>query len=224
VTQTAAAIVSLHEPQRQSLMAIVFMALRIVGQIGIVQLAIGIGFMLARAPSIAWLFVVALLVGCVLLGIAGLTWWRYTFCVVNSELQVRSGVLSQQTLSVPLDRIQSVLLEQKVLHRPFDLVQVSVRTAGSDTAEFTIDALHRPVADALQRAAADHRRTSAAVVTVSDSSGQAVDPPPLRSRRCHSPGLRSLHLCWRLPMTSRMLFRWAFPPSMSRPSECGSSG
>lgn len=178
MTQTAAAIVSLHEPQRQSLMAIVFLALRIVGRIGIVQLAIGIGFMLARAPSIAWLFVVALLVGCVLLGIAGLTWWRYTFCVVNSELQVRSGVLSQQTLSVPLDRIQSVLLEQKVLHRPFDLVQVSVRTAGSDTAEFTIDALHRPVADALQRAAADHRRTSAAVVTVSDSSGQAVDPPP----------------------------------------------
>ena len=176
---TTSGFVSLREPQRQSLMAIVFLALRTVRQIGIVQLVIGIGFVLAQSPSIAWLFLIVPLVGCVFLGFAALTWWRYTFRVENGELHVRRGVLAQQTLSVPLDRIQSVTLEQKILHRPFGLVQVSVETAGADTTEFTIDAVDRPVADALQRAAADHRRVAAtSTAASSDASAQAADPPP----------------------------------------------
>lgn len=205
MSQAAVPGVSLREPQRQSLMAIFFLALRTVRQIGVVQLIIGIGFLLARAPSIAWLFAVALLIGCVLLGIAGLTWWRYTFCVVNGELHVRSGVLSQQTLSVPLDRVQSVSLEQKVLHRQLGLVQVSVETAGSDSPEFTIDALDRPVAYALQRAAADHRRASAMSTVASESLDQPVEPPPpQRPDRVllqHSPGRIAMIALTQMPLT-----------------------
>lgn len=170
-------------------MAIVFLAFRTVRQIGIVQLALGMGFALSRAPSVFYLLVIIPLVGLAFLGFAGLSWWRYTFNIVDGELHVQKGVFSQETLSVPLDRVQSVSLEQKVLHRPFGLVQVSLETAGTETAEFTIDAVDRPVADALQRAAADHRRRDAAARIpdganpVHDGDGTLDPPPPERPDR-----------------------------------------
>jgi len=105
-----AATVSLDEPQRQSFVAIFFMALSAVRQLGFVQIAIALGFLLSRLPSIAALFAVILLAGLVLLWFAALRWWRYTFCIVGDELRVRRGVVAQQTLSVPLDRVQSVSL------------------------------------------------------------------------------------------------------------------
>ena len=170
-------------------MAIVFLAFRTVRQIGVVQLVVGIGFALSRSPSVFYLLVIIPLVALAFLGFAGLSWWRYTFSVVDGELHVHKGVFSQQTLSVPLDRVQSVSLEQKLLHRPFGLVQVSLDTAGTETAEFTIDAVDRPVADALQRAAADHRRRDSA--SRATEAGYAADdgdrllgpPPPERPDR-----------------------------------------
>lgn len=164
-------------------MAIVFLAFRTVRQIGIVQLVVGIGFAMSRSPSIFYLLIIIPLVALAFLGFAGLSWWRYTFSVVEGELHVHRGVLSHQTLSVPLDRVQSVSLEQKLLHRPFGLVQVSVETAGTETTEFTIDAVDRSVADALQRAAADHRRrdTPTRPNDASDAptTGEiTLEPPP----------------------------------------------
>ncbi|MDW3176362.1 MAG: PH domain-containing protein [Acidimicrobiia bacterium] len=204
------AAVTLEEPQRQSLMAIVFLAFRTVRQIGIVQLVIGLGFALSRAPSVFYLLVIIPLVGIAFLGFAGLSWWRYTFNVTSGELHVAKGVFSQQTLSVPLDRVQSVSLEQKLLHRPFGLVQVSVETAGTETAEFTIDAVDRPVADALQRAAADHRRREAANVSstqdapVGDADEPTEPPAPERPDRVllrHAPGRVIMIALTQMPLT-----------------------
>ena len=186
-------------------MAIFFMALNTVRQLGFVQIVIALGFLLSRLPSIAVLFAVILLAGLVLLGFATLRWWRYTFCIVEGELRVRRGVLAQQTLSVPLDRVQSVSLEQKVIHRPFGLVQVSLETAGTDEAEFTIDAVERRVADALQRAAADHRRKPVAQPETSElSNGHEQPPPPARPDRVivrHTPGRVAAIALTQMPLT-----------------------
>ena len=170
-------------------MAIVFLAFRTIRQIGIVQLVVGVGFLLARASSVFYFLAIILLVGLAFLGFSSLSWWRYTFSVVEGELHVQKGVLSQETLSVPLDRVQSVSLEQKVLHRPFGLVQVSLETAGTETTEFTIDAIDRPIADALQRAAADYRRREAVASSTDgtnpthDGHGPFDPPPPERPDR-----------------------------------------
>jgi len=159
--------VSLDIPQRQSPLAMVFLALRTVRQIGLVQLVIGAGFVFSRSPRLIFVIVGVLIVGAAFLAIAALRWWRYTFVVRDGELQVSRGVLSRDTLTVPLDRIQSVSVEQKFLHRVVKLVQVSLDTAGTDSAEFTIDAIDRDVATELQRVAADYRPQTA-----------AADPPP----------------------------------------------
>ncbi|MFT7475252.1 MAG: putative membrane protein [Verrucomicrobiales bacterium] len=162
--------VSLVEPQRQSLFAILFLALRLIRNIGIIQLVIAAGFVLSQSPSLLLLVVGVFVFAVISLSWATLSWWRYTFAVDNGELVVKRGLISQDTLTVPLDRVQSVSIEQKLLHRAVGLVQVSLDTAGTSTAEFTIDAIDRSVADALQRAGADYRR---------DSSGAGTQAPSL---------------------------------------------
>ncbi len=68
------------------------------------------------------------------------------------------GVVAQERLTIPLDRIQSVSINQRFLHRLIGLVSVTVETAGSSDAELEIDAVDRGRAEALQRLAAGHRR------------------------------------------------------------------
>lgn len=166
--------VSLAEPQRQSLLAIVFLVLRFVRGIGIVQIVLGAGFVLAQSPSLLLVMLGVVVLAAIALGFAALGWWRYTFAVRNGELQVNRGVVSQQTLTVPLDRVQSVSIEQKFLHRIVGLVQVSLDTAGTSEAEFTIDAVDREVAVALQTAAADHKARVTSAASVASAQGDVV--------------------------------------------------
>ena len=164
--------VHLDQPQRQSLLAIIFLAGRTIRQVGIVQIFLVGGFALSRSPSVAVLIVGVLVVAAVFLITATLSWWRYTFSVNSGELRVDRGVLSRNTLTVPLDRIQSVSIEQKFLHRMVKLVQVSLDTAGTSSAEFTFDAVDRSIADELQRVAADYRSSS--TTTSAETTGSVL--------------------------------------------------
>lgn len=188
-----APVVDLSRPNRQSVWAVVFLALRTLRGIGVVQLLLAAGFLIARTPSITALFGVVALIGLALLAIAALQWWRYTFEVVDSDLVVKRGVVSQQTLTVPLDRVQSVSIEQKLLHRIVSVVQMSIDTAGTDAAEFTIDAVEQNVATALQRVSTDHRvahgvgRAAGELGPDGGELGVAMPPPPERTVLSHSP-------------------------------------
>ncbi len=171
-------IVRLDVPQRQSLLAIVFLAFRTVRQIGIVQLVVGAGFVLSRSPSLLWVILGVVVIGAIFLAISALSWWRYTFVVRDGELRVDKGILSRDTLTVPLDRVQSVSIEQKALHRLVQLVQVSLDTAGTSTAEFTFDAVDRSVAVELQRMAADFKASAAPVAPAAEHGLIEGEPPP----------------------------------------------
>ena len=172
---TATSAANLSEPQRQSPLAAVFLVLKAVRGIGIFQIVVAAGFVLSRSPSIVVLALGVVVVGAIALGIGLLSWWRYTFQVVGAELQVTKGVIARDRLTVPLDRVQSVSIEQKFLHRIVQLVQVSLDTAGTESAEFTIDAVSKDVALALQRAAADYRRAGPAAARV--DGGPLPDDP-----------------------------------------------
>ena len=171
--------VELGEPNRQSPIAVIFLAVRTIRQIGFIQILIAVGFVLSRSPSLAILFVIVGAVGLVLLGVAALRWWRYTFAVVEGELRVEQGVVSHRRLSVPLERVQSVSIEQKLLHRLLGLVQVSVDTAGTQEAEFTIDAIPQPVAQAVQQVATEYRNRHVASEPTSPIAG--ADPASAES-------------------------------------------
>ncbi len=143
-------MIDLTVPQRQSPLAIVFLGLRILRSLGIAQLVI-IGLFVLQAPLsgpvIALPFIAILLLG----ALSALAWWRYTFMLLDGELVVTKGVLRVDRLTVPVDRIQSMGIDQRLLHRLTGLVTLTVDTAGSAEAEFSIDAIARPVAEELQR-------------------------------------------------------------------------
>ncbi len=147
-------MIDLSVSQRQSPLAVVLLAIKAVRRIGLVQLGLLVGFVATRSSSLVVFALITATVGLLVLGVAALQWWRYAFAVVDGELLVRRGVLSQQRLTIPLDRVQSVSIQQRLLHRPFSLVQVAVDTAGTDAAEFTIDAVTKSAAPALQRVVA----------------------------------------------------------------------
>ena len=175
----------LESPQRQSLWAVGFLALRTIRQIGVIQIGLAIGFLIARLPSLLALAGVVALIGVVLFVVATLQWWRYTFHIVGDELVVERGVLQRQTLSIPLGRVQSVSLEQKLLHRIVSLVQISLDTAGTETAEFVIDAVERPVAVELQRVVANYRGSSRPSHASDDV--EDVSPPHEQVHVKHAP-------------------------------------
>ena len=145
-------MIDLSEPQRQSPFAVVMIGLRFVRSLGIVQLVVAIA-VIARWAADGRLLAALFLVGAVFLAMSVLSWWRYTFRLVDGELVVTRGVVRTDRLTVPVDRIQSISIEQELLHRLTGLVKVVVDTAGSSQAEFTIDAVARPVADELRRRA-----------------------------------------------------------------------
>ena len=109
-------------------------------------------------------------------GFSALAWWRYTFQLVDGEVVVTRGVVRVVRLNVPIGRIQSIEIEQQLLHRLTGLVRVTVDTAGSKEAEFSIDAIARPVAEELQR------RAVTAVTAPPPIDGSLPPPAPVEDR------------------------------------------
>jgi putative membrane protein len=172
----ADAVIDLSEPRRQSPFAIVLLGLRALRSLGVVQLVVAV-FFIGRGAADGRL----LLVGAVVIGglamVSVLSWWRYTFQLVDGQLVVTKGVLRVDRLTVGVGRIQSIAIEQELLHRMTGLVKVVIDTAGSAQAEFTIDAVERPVAEELRRRATEIGANRAALA-VHDPVGFA---PPLAS-------------------------------------------
>lgn len=74
----------------------------------------------------------------------------FRFYISNDELVIKKGWINKQTIVIPLQRIQTVNIEENFLHSALNIVKVSIDTAGSNATEITIDALRKPMAEALQ--------------------------------------------------------------------------
>ncbi len=167
----------LETPSRQSPIAVLFLAWRFVKNLGMVNLGIALVFLFSGRLSLALLGAgaAAAVAGLV---IAVVAWWRFIFVVQGDELLIKKGAINQERLTIPLDRVQSVAINQKFLNRLIGLVSASVDTAGSSEAEFEIDAIERPKAEALQRLVAGHHRAAApSTSTVLDNEQLGTDGP-----------------------------------------------
>ncbi|HVK96745.1 MAG TPA: PH domain-containing protein, partial [Flavisolibacter sp.] len=74
----------------------------------------------------------------------------FTFYLEADKLIIKRGWLRKETKIIPIDKIQTVNIEQGPLHQVMNIVKLSIDTAGSQKTEATIDALTRPMAMALQ--------------------------------------------------------------------------
>lgn len=74
----------------------------------------------------------------------------YKFWVSDDDLYIQKGWLRRKKITIPLDRIQSINLEQTLLHRVTGTSGLTMETAGTSGAEGKMGALSIPVAEALR--------------------------------------------------------------------------
>jgi len=75
---------------------------------------------------------------------------NFYFYVAGDEFILKKGYLRKQTLSVPLERIQSVNTKQNLIQQVLDVVTLEIDTAGTVGKELKIHALSKAYSNALQ--------------------------------------------------------------------------
>ena len=109
------------------------------------------GFSGGRADlAITFIFPLVAAIGSILF--SAIHWMMFRYALTERELVIRSGVISRQERVVPLERIQSVDLEEAPLERVLGIVRVRVETAatGSSEAKIELHSLGRDAAQALR--------------------------------------------------------------------------
>ncbi len=138
-----------NTPQRQSLIGVVVYLLRnarVIVSLIIVVIAVG-----REDPLIFTLMVAGIFAAIGLT--AWISWLQYrnfTFHVENDELVIHRGVLVKDRKNIPLNRIQSVHIEQNIIQQALGVVGLKIDSAGSSEKELEIAALKEPVARAFR--------------------------------------------------------------------------
>lgn len=93
--------------------------------------------------NMSMLIWVAVIVGLSLfiLTITLLKYWFYKFHIADGKLVIQLGWLKKKTLSVPLQNIHAVHIEQNVWQRVLQVAKISIDGSGSDEEEAKIQAL-----------------------------------------------------------------------------------
>ena len=99
------------------------------------------------------------------------TWYR----VSDTQLQLRSGILSKNQSTAPVDRIRSVDLEATLLHRLLGLRKVSIGT-GVDSEQIELDAVTEGEASALRSRLLTQRNAAQQVTAVRDDTAPTPQP------------------------------------------------
>ncbi|HKJ80228.1 MAG TPA: PH domain-containing protein [Prolixibacteraceae bacterium] len=76
---------------------------------------------------------------------------NFFFYIEGNEFVLKTGYLRKQTLTVPIERIQSVNTKQNIIQQLLDVISLEIDTAGTAGKELKIHALDKYYADELQK-------------------------------------------------------------------------
>jgi len=84
-----------------------------------------------------------------IVGLAALTWYRFSYQVANRQLIIAQGIFSRRVRTIPVDRIRAIDSQVGPLHRVLGLAKLKIEAAAAGTGneEAEIDGL--PTATAL---------------------------------------------------------------------------
>lgn len=141
------------KPQRQSAVGIVIMFADTLQKFLRASWA-PLAIMIYRMPAEAlWYMIIGMLVVFLIIGVvAYLRYRNFTFFLDESkqEFIVQSGILSKKRLSIGLDKIQQVNINQNVIQKLIGVYSLDVDTAGSGTKEVSIRAITHDSAQILK--------------------------------------------------------------------------
>jgi putative membrane protein len=140
-------MINWQQPQRQSMAAILIMTLRFLKEIfkSVWPILLITVFRDKEKLGLRLLFFA---VGILLMALLAtmLEFIKFKFHIANNNLIIRKGVFRKKTLTIPLDKIQSVHLEQSIWHTLTKSYKVIIDTAGTEKVESSMYALNADVA------------------------------------------------------------------------------
>ena len=94
-----------------------------------------------RAPDAnAWLSVTMLLLyGRFIVPLIVLQYLRFRYAVTPTEVIIQKGVFTRQHRSIPMERIQNIEIEQRLVPRILGMAKIKIETAGSTSTEGVIE-------------------------------------------------------------------------------------
>lgn len=98
-------------------------------------------------------------------------YFYFRFFIANDELVIRKGLISKKTITIPLQKIQAVHIEQNLLHQLANVAKVKIDTAGTEKTEAVIDAIEVPKAEQLKEFLLREKR---------HNTEDAITQPPVR--------------------------------------------
>ncbi len=95
--------------------------------------------------------IIALVVSILSLSRSALEYFNFRFSLVNDELIIKKGFFTKKNITLPLEKIQAVHIEQTWLHNLFNVSRLSFDSAGSEKMEVKIEALDKHISSALRK-------------------------------------------------------------------------
>ena len=141
------------QPIRQSYVAILMIVYKYYSVIIRQLLPVIVIFVIGSNRSASWTDYIVygvVVIAILSMVIAIIAFFRFYFHVENDELVVEQGILNKKKTTIPFDRIQTINIEQNLIHQFFKVVKVEVDTAGTDKSEFSFDALKMDMAEQLR--------------------------------------------------------------------------
>ena len=74
----------------------------------------------------------------------------FRFYIHEQDLVIKKGFLSKRVITIPLNKIQSVHIEQNLVHQLLDVSKLVIDTAGSEKSEAEIDAISSSKAESFK--------------------------------------------------------------------------
>lgn len=116
------------------------------------------------------------------------TYYFYSYRVLDDSVQVRRGALFKKNLNLSFGRIQNVSLEHPFYFRPFGRVTLKVDGAGSKGEEVLVPALKVPYAEAVRDFVVARKRGASAddaLAPASSADGEGVGEMAVTGRQAY---------------------------------------
>lgn len=114
-------------------------------------------------PSKVVLLVFLVLYGTVMVPVILIQYFRFRYWITEREVIIHSGVLTRRKRSIPIERIQNIVLERSLLPRLLGTARVKIETAGSKSAEGILEYVHVAEANRLRTVVQEWTATSDSV-------------------------------------------------------------
>ena len=130
-----------------------------------------------------------------LVGLAALSWYRFTYQVANRQLIISQGIFSRRVRTIPVDRIRAIDSQVGPLHRLLGLARLKIEAAAAGTGneEAEIDGLPTETAAALRGALLGARRRPGAQPPGRPAAGYADPARPSDAGDQHLGGFDGNH-------------------------------